>query len=60
MTILISTIIPTIGRDTLSRAVQSVLDQNCGEEKFEVIVVNDSGKALPGMSWMAAPNGSRS
>jgi glycosyltransferase involved in cell wall biosynthesis len=42
-----SVIIPTIGRDTLPRAVQSVLDQAFDPACFEVIVVNDSGGPLP-------------
>ena len=56
MTFLISTIIPTIGRATLSQAVQSVLDQGSSCAEFEIIVVNDSGQPLPEMSWMEAPN----
>jgi glycosyltransferase involved in cell wall biosynthesis len=46
-----STIIPTIGRPTLNRAVQSVLDQEFTAAEFEVIVVNDSGKPLPEEEW---------
>lgn len=46
-----STIIPTIGRSTLSRAVYSVLDQTFSAADFEVIVVNDSGQLLPAMDW---------
>lgn len=49
---LCSTIIPTIGRPTLSRAVCSVLDQEFEMEDFEVIVVNDSGKPLAEEAWM--------
>jgi glycosyltransferase involved in cell wall biosynthesis len=56
MTCLISTIIPTIGRATLSQAVQSVIDQQSSSVEFEIIVVNDSGQPLPRMSWMEAPN----
>ena len=52
----ISTIIPTIGRTTLARAVHSVLDQDFKEEDCEVIVVNDSGKDLPVESWQKAHN----
>lgn len=48
---LASTIIPTIGRDTLSRAVHSVLDQPYAADEWEVIVVNDSGKPLPDAEW---------
>lgn len=50
-----STIIPTIGRDTLSRAVQSVLAQETDDFSSEIIVVNDSGKDLPEMPWMTDP-----
>lgn len=46
-----STIIPTVGRATLSRAVCSVLEQTFPAEDCEVIVVNDSGKPLPEMAW---------
>jgi glycosyltransferase involved in cell wall biosynthesis len=46
-----STIIPTVARRTLSRAVKSVLDQNFAVDDFEVIVVNDSGRPLPQADW---------
>jgi glycosyltransferase involved in cell wall biosynthesis len=52
MAVFSSTIIPTINRATLSRAVRSVLDQEFDSEDFEVIVVNDSGSPLPEMEWM--------
>lgn len=45
-----STIIPTIGRQTLARAVESVLVQAIDED-FEIIVVNDSGKPLALEEW---------
>jgi len=51
MDIFSSTIIPTINRSTLSRAVKSVLDQSINGTDFEVIVVNDSGQPLPDMDW---------
>ncbi len=51
-----STIIPTINRPTLTRAVLSVLHQQFDEEEFEIIVVNDSGSPLPGMVWMNSPH----
>jgi glycosyltransferase involved in cell wall biosynthesis len=44
-------IIPTIGRDTLKRAVVSVLNQNFDMAEIEVIVVNDSGRPLPLEQW---------
>lgn len=56
MEIFISTIIPTIGRDTLSRAVHSVLDQQIDKAGFEVIVVNDSGNALSHADWQNVLN----
>lgn len=56
MTYLISTIIASIGRETLAHAVQSVIDQQSSGVEFEVIVVNDSGQPLPKMGWMEAPN----
>lgn len=46
-----STIIPTVGRDSLSCSVCSVLDQSFRADDFEVIVVNDSGRPLPEMDW---------
>jgi glycosyltransferase involved in cell wall biosynthesis len=46
-----STVIATIGRPTLSRAVKSVLAQRLVEDEFEVIVVNDSGKVLTQEDW---------
>ena len=46
-----TTIIPTIGRPSLGRAVESVLKQNLPNHYFEVIVVNDSGKALREEAW---------
>ncbi len=50
-----STIIPTIGRPTLERAVCSVLEQDFTEDDFEVIVVNDSGSELAPAAWQKAP-----
>lgn len=46
-----STIIPTIGRTSLSRAVESVLSQNLPNDDFEVIVVNDACIPLPASPW---------
>lgn len=46
-----STIIPTIGRETLSRAVNSALCQNLSKDSYEVIVVNDSGQPLKFADW---------
>jgi glycosyltransferase involved in cell wall biosynthesis len=47
----ISTIIPTIGRDTLTNAVDSILNQRFEDDEFEIIVVNDSGNPLPDSKW---------
>ena len=52
----ISTIIPTIGRASLSKAVHSVLEQDFREEECEVIVVNDSSQELPKEAWQEHPN----
>jgi glycosyltransferase involved in cell wall biosynthesis len=52
--IICSTIIPTIGRETLARAVTSVLEQEFDTNEFEIIVVNDSGNPLPDQPWMKA------
>jgi glycosyltransferase involved in cell wall biosynthesis len=46
-----STIIPTIARPTLARAVNSVLSQDFPADEFEVIVVNDSGNPLLAEDW---------
>ena len=54
MEIFCSTIIPTVGRDSLKHSVESVLSQNLSQAQCEVIVVNDSGKDLPYASWQAA------
>ena len=49
-----STIIATIGRDKLDRAVQSVLDQNFPQDQFEIIIANDSGEPLPDYDWRSS------
>ena len=49
-----SVIIPTIGRPTLNRAVESVLAQRSNLLDFEVIVVNDSGVPLPDADWQVS------
>jgi glycosyltransferase involved in cell wall biosynthesis len=46
-----STIIPTVGRSSLTRAVESVLQQELDSAEFEIIVVNDSGVTLPAADW---------
>jgi glycosyltransferase involved in cell wall biosynthesis len=49
--IFFSYIIPTIGRKSLTDAVQSVLMQDSPHAEFEVIVVNDSGSPLYKSDW---------
>jgi glycosyltransferase involved in cell wall biosynthesis len=49
--ILCSTIIPTVSRSTLKRAVESVLQQNLSTGEFEVLVINDSGSPLAEDTW---------
>jgi glycosyltransferase involved in cell wall biosynthesis len=46
-----STIIATINRPTLARAVNSVLNQDLPAEEHELIVVNDSGLPLAAGEW---------
>ena len=48
---LCSVIIPSVGRTTLTRAVESVLKQNMTVSELEVIVVNDSGVPLFEADW---------
>jgi GT2 family glycosyltransferase len=55
LTMLVSTIIATIARPTLERAVRSALDQGLGADFHEVIVVNDSGAPLDGAVWSDTP-----
>jgi glycosyltransferase involved in cell wall biosynthesis len=49
-----TTIIPTVGRVTLARAVNSVLSQSFDKDDFEVIVVNDSGTSLLRQDWQSS------
>jgi glycosyltransferase involved in cell wall biosynthesis len=46
-----SVIIPTIGRSSLARAVESVLTQDFPRAAVEVVVVNDSGNPLSPEEW---------
>jgi len=50
-----TTIIPTIGRDTLARTVESALAQELDPETYEIIVINNSGKPLPAADWQRSP-----
>jgi len=49
-----STIIPTVGRLSLTRAVESVLQQEFVEDDFEVLVINDGANPLPEADWQAS------
>jgi glycosyltransferase involved in cell wall biosynthesis len=51
-----SIIIPTIGRPTVQRAISSVVCQTLPSPEFEIIVVNDSGTALPPAQWQHLHN----
>lgn len=51
-----SVIVPTIGREVLSRAVLSILQQTFSAEGVEVIVVNDSGQPLAKAAWQDREN----
>jgi hypothetical protein len=54
--VICSTIIPTVGRTTLARAIKSVLEQGLEPELHEIILVNDSGTPLLGMAdWLKLP-----
>jgi glycosyltransferase involved in cell wall biosynthesis len=48
-----TTIIATVGRASLARAVESVLAQGEPSREWEVIVVNDSGQPLPSEAWQS-------
>jgi glycosyltransferase involved in cell wall biosynthesis len=49
-----TTIIPTVGRSSLTRTVESVLQQSIPDGEFEVIVINDSGTSLAWADWHAS------
>jgi glycosyltransferase involved in cell wall biosynthesis len=55
MPVLCSTIIPTVSRPCLERAVKSALDQNLDPDLHEIIVINDSGNPLPVWDWLKSP-----
>jgi len=52
---LCSTIIPTINRPSLERAVKTAVAQDLGPDDHEIIVVNDSGQPLPDVDWLRSP-----
>lgn len=55
MTILFTVVIPTIGRVSLTRCVESILTTSIPPSAVEVVVVNDSGKPLPSAEWHNSP-----
>jgi len=52
---LCSTIIPTVNRPSLERAVKSALAQELDPASHEIIIVNDSGQPLPEADWLKFP-----
>jgi Glycosyl transferase family 2 len=50
-----TTIIPTVGRDTLAQTVHSALAQNLPLDYHEIVVVNNSGAPLPPADWQSHP-----
>lgn len=50
-----STIIPSVNRPSLDRAVKSALDQALALESHEIIVVNDSGEPIDAWDWLRFP-----
>lgn len=49
---LCSIIIPTVGRESLERAVRSVLEDGYDPVDHEIIIINDSGKPLALHDWL--------
>jgi glycosyltransferase involved in cell wall biosynthesis len=52
---LFSTIIPTVNRSTLERAVKSALEQDLPPESHEILVFNNSDGPLPETDWLRSP-----
>lgn len=52
---LCTTVIPTVNRPSLERAVKSALAQDLEPGQHEIIVVNDSGEPLPDYDWLRSP-----
>lgn len=52
---LCSTVIPTVNRPSLERALKSAVAQGLGPDEHEIIVVNDSGSPLPDFEWLRLP-----
>jgi glycosyltransferase involved in cell wall biosynthesis len=54
MPVFLSFIIPTIGRPTITRAIESILDTQGNDHSVEIIVVNDSGSPLSPAKWQSS------
>ena len=54
MPVFLTCVIPTIGRPSLTRAVESVLHAGFSAADVEVVVVNDSGSPLAPARWQQA------
>jgi glycosyltransferase involved in cell wall biosynthesis len=54
MPVFLSFIIPTIGRPTITRAIESILDAQGNDHGVEIIVVNDSGSPLSPAEWQSS------
>jgi glycosyltransferase involved in cell wall biosynthesis len=54
MPVFLSFIIPTIGRPTITRAIESILDAQGNDHGVEIIVVNDSGSPLSPTKWQSS------
>src|SRR5688572_742999 len=52
---LITAVIPTIGRSTLARTVLSLVEQGLSTDELEILVINDSGKPFPEAEWQKHP-----
>jgi glycosyltransferase involved in cell wall biosynthesis len=55
MSMLISTIIPTVNRSTLERSVRSALEQDLDPQLHEILVFNNSKGLLPDADWLSSP-----
>ncbi|MCE7985809.1 MAG: glycosyltransferase [Caldilinea sp. CFX5] len=49
---LCTTIIPTINRPSLERAVKSALEQNLDDHLHEILIYNNSRQPLPDVDWL--------
>lgn len=54
MPVFLSFIIPTIGRLTITRAIESILNAQGNDPGIEIIVINDSGHPLPPAEWQSS------